>query len=322
MLEQPFRRNFLQHSLAVSAWMRRCGAQGGIDPRTLGMEISLGERAVRLYPQFTIERSGEIVFVRRMQPGVSGFVGWMPYPGKSWKEATDKWEFKAFARAHGLRTPLYGEAATVPATDYVIKDPGGSLGKGLRGPYAASSRVEIPPNHYWEQFVRGRVVKAWYWSGQLEVVEIVPMPTVTGDGVQSVAELALRALGAVVAEHRPPVELLELQGVSLASVPQSGATVQLEYRYVSPLAPANQEDHDVRSTLRGTALEKQLAEAGRICAAAVAPESRENTAFTLDAVLDAKGCLWFLEMNCNPQIHPALYAPVLDCLLLPARQEV
>lgn len=33
MLEQAFRRNFLQHALAVSAWMQRRQAQGGIDTR-------------------------------------------------------------------------------------------------------------------------------------------------------------------------------------------------------------------------------------------------------------------------------------------------
>src|SRR5213076_1107679 len=108
MLEQSFRRNFLQHALAVSTWMQEHDARGGIDPRTMGMEIALGERAVRFYPQFTIERGGRLAFVPRLQPGVSGFVGWAPRPGRGWPESSSKLAFKDFARRHGLRTPLFG----------------------------------------------------------------------------------------------------------------------------------------------------------------------------------------------------------------------
>ena len=36
MLEQPIRRNFLQHALALSTWMQEHDARGGIDPRTMG----------------------------------------------------------------------------------------------------------------------------------------------------------------------------------------------------------------------------------------------------------------------------------------------
>ncbi len=36
--------------------------------------------------------------------------------------------------------------------------------------------------------------------------------------------------------------------------------------------------------------------------------------FSLDAIEDAEGCLWFLEANCNPQLHPACYPWMLNAI--------
>ncbi len=321
MLEQSFRRNFLQHALAVTTWMQRHDARGGIDPRTMGMEIALGERAVRFYPQFLTDQQGHIGFVPKLQSGVSGFVGWLPQPGKGWKESTDKLAFKAFARSHGLRTPLYGGPGTLPATDYMVKKAASTLGRDLHGPFPASRAAEIASGHFWEQFVRGRVVKAWYWDGELAVVEIVRMPTVTGDGKRTLAELALQALGPAVAATPLPMELLALQGVALHSVPQAGQTVELEYRYISPFNPSNHVDQNAREAIRGTTVEEQLVRAGRVCLQALPEQQRQNTAFSLDGVLDAQDRLWLLEVNCNPLLHPAFYETMLDALFLNVLQE-
>jgi hypothetical protein len=321
MLEQSFRRNFLQHAFAVSSWMEAHDARGGIDPRTLGMEISLGDCAHRFYPQFAVQRDGKWMFVQRLQAGVAGFVSWIPYPGKGWNESRDKLAFKAFCRTHGLRTPLFGGSGTVPICDYLVKKVSGTLGQDLYGPFPVSERREIPQDYFWEQFVRGRVVKAWYWNGELAVVEAVQMPVVVGDGQRNVAELALNALGPVAAASPLPAELLALQGVTLASVPDAGQQVELEYRYISPFNPSNLVDQNVRDAIRGTGVEEQLVRAGRLCLKSVPQQFRENTAFTLDGVLDAEGRLWLLEVNCNPQLHPAFYEPMLDALFVRVPQE-
>lgn len=321
MLEQSFRRNFLQHALAVSTWMQHHDARGGIDPRTMGMEIALGDRAVRFYPQFLTDRQGQISFVPKLQSGVCGFVGWVPRPGRGWKESSDKLAFKAFARTHGLRTPLYGGPGTLPVADYMVKKASSTLGRDLHGPFPAARATEIPAGHFWEQFIRGRVVKAWYWTGELAVVEIVQMPSVIGDGKRSVAELALQALGPVAAASPLPLELLALQGVSLTSAPREGQVVQLEYRYISPFNPSNHEDQDVRNAIRGTVVEDQLVRAGRVCLESLPVDHRANVAFSLDGVLDAEDRLWLLEVNCNPLLHPAFYETMLDALFVKLLEE-
>lgn len=319
MLEQSFRRNFLQHAFAVSAWMQANDARGGIDPRTMGMEIALGECAVRFYPQFTIERGGQLEFVPRLLPGVSGFVGWVPRPNGGWPESSSKLAFKTFARAHGLRTPVAGGPGTLPICDYLVKKACGTLGRDLHGPFPVAHRAEIREEYFWEQFVYGRVVKAWYWNGELAVAEAVQMPTITGDGTRSVAELALQALGPVAAASPLPADFLALQGVTLVSVPASGQTIQLEYRYISPFNPSNRVDQNVRHAIRDTVVEEQLLRAGRLCLQAVPPGERDDIAFSLDAVLDAQDRLWLLEMNCNPLLHPAFYSVMLDALFARVR---
>ena len=39
---------------------------------------------------------------------------------------------------------------------------------------------------------------------------------------------------------------------------------------------------------------------------------RGPSLFTLDAMVDGQGQVQFLEMNCNPLVHPDLYAPMLQ----------
>jgi hypothetical protein len=181
--------------------------------------------------------------------------------------------------------------------------------------------MEIPDGHFWEQLVHGRVVKAWYWNGELAVVEAVRMPTITGDGQRTVAELALQALGPVAAASPLPAEFLALQGMTLTSVPASGRTIQLEYRYISPFNPSNHADQNVRHAIRGTAVEEQLVHAGHVNLQALPPAERDDIAFSLDAVLDAQDRLWLLEVNCNPLLHPAFYPVMLDALFVRAPQE-
>ena len=316
MLEQPFRRNFLQHAMAVSQWMERHQAKGGIDPRSLSMEIALGGDAVRFYPQFVVERESKTAFIPFLEPGVCGFVGWVPYFSKGWAESSRKLAFKAFAAQYGLRVPAGGQGDTQPAAEYLVKKDDSTFGEGLRGPFGRLRPLSLQAGEYWEHFVRGQVVKAWYWDGELAVVEVVPMPCVVGDGKRMVAELALQAVGPVAAQQPPPQALLALQGLGLTTVPAPGQVVQLEYRYISPFSPANQRDHNVREKLRGSDVETQLVHAGQVCLAAVSEDIRPCTAFTLDGVLDERSQLWLLEMNSNPQLHPAFYEPMLDALFL------
>src|SRR5262249_13121512 len=48
---------------------------------------------------------------------------------------------------------------------------------------------------------------------------------------------------------------------------------------------------------------------------AIPEDVRQSIAYTVDFVADRNERVWLLEMNCNPTIHPDIYADILEDLL-------
>lgn len=319
---QPFKRNHLQHALAVSSWMQAQNAVGGQDPRSVVMEITRGEQTVRLLPQFDAETENGMVFVNQLSPGVTGFVGWYPYPPKGWPIAQNKITFKEFARRSGLRTPAWSRNIEDVKGAVLVKREVSSLGAGQRGPFMMAKppapRVDLrlADNEFCEQFIVGQLLKAWYWCDELAVVEVVNMPSVQGDGQSTVRQLMQALTGRMDLE--PSEALLSIQGVSVDDVLRLGRSVIVDYQFLALSNPSLYADYNCRERIRGTPFEAQLQQAGRLCWAEVPETSRGvGAAMTLDGVIDAQGKVWFLEVNCNPRLHPAFYAPMLSSLLPP-----
>lgn len=281
------------------------------------MDIRHGGKTVRFFSQFSsVAADGLPSFTPELGDGVSGFVGWLPYFNKRWPIAQDKLAFKVFARANGLRTPEWsGPHGPGMHGPVILKRRQSTFGRGLSGPFPDSSGISLAPGDYIEAFVTGRIVKAWYWNATPIVVEAVPMPTVTGNGANS-----LRALiTAKLPEQGPWPDgldaLAQLQGLELDAIPPAGMTVLSDYRYMSPLNPSHHVDHNVWPAARDSALGAQLLSAGEVCASAIPQEVQGGgTMFSLDGIEDAEGRLWFLETNCNPQLHPACYAWMLNAI--------
>ncbi|HEY9105956.1 MAG TPA: hypothetical protein VIN58_04705 [Roseateles sp.] len=314
---QPFKRNYLQHALAISRWLGQHGASAGIDPATYVMDIRLGGRTVRFFPQFsTLASDGLPAFSPELSDGVSGFVGWLPYFNKRWPIAQDKLAFKVFARAQGLRTPawsgLNGPGVEGPV---LVKRQQSTFGRGMLGPFPNASDVSLTAGDYIEAFITGRIVKAWYWNSTPIVVEAVTMPTVTGDGASSLCGLIAASLKGRDTWPDGLDTLARLQGFELDAIVPAGHTVLSDYRYMSPLNPTHYVDHNVWPAVGGSALGAQLLPAGEACATAIPAEVRGGgTMFSLDGIEDANGRLWFLEANCNPQLHPACYPWMLNAI--------
>lgn len=321
MQAQPFKRNHLQHALAISRWMALRGATGGQDPATLLMQITLGDRRIVFYPQFTAEGEQGLCFVAQLVPGVTGFVGYYPYAGKAWPAAISKQGFKDMARATGLRTPAWTHDPAEVKGPYLIKAHRSTLGRGQRGPFnqepGGSPPQPLAEGDFFEQFIFGQLVKAWFWNGALLVVELVPMPSVQGDGQKTIQALVHQQAPAPLAAEQATQRqhLLALQGLEMNTVLAPGAKAVIDYQYMAASNPALYQDYNCRETLRGTALEAQLQQAGQICLESIpAGERAGGVMFSLDAVLDDAGRAWFLEVNCNPLLHPACYPPILDSL--------
>ncbi len=312
-MNQPFKRNYLQHALAVGHWMRQQGATGTIDPLTYILEIRCNGRERRFQPQFVLEQAdGQTGFTPQLAPNVSGFVGWLPYFNKTWPIAQDKLDFKEFAASAGIRTPKWVVDPAQARGTFIVKARRSTFGRGLRGPFEAASAVAIAEGEFCEQFIVGKLLKAWYWNDQLAVADLVDMPAVRGDGLRTLRQLISAKL---VPTDRFPGDvqaLAVIQGLSLDGVVPANRTALADYRYMSALNPALTTDHDVRQKITGTPLEAQLLKAGAHCWAAVPEDRRPGTVFSLDGVVDSNGQVWFLEANCNPHLHPAIYDVMLN----------
>lgn len=319
-MRQPFKRNYLQHALAVSQWMQEHQAQGGIDPRNLIMEISRGGITQRFYPQFAVPtHDGRSAFIAPLQPGVNGFIGWYPYAPKCWPIAQSKLEFKKFTQRAGLRTPAWTHDLGVVKGAFLVKRHISSLSRGQRGPYVAQPpphpqpQIDLAAGEYCEQFIMGQLLKAWYWCDQLAVVELIDMPFVEGDGKSTVTQLVRQATDRF--SSAPAAELLALQGMQASSVPAPGQRVCTAYLYMDESNPAAYADYNCFHRIQGHQLQTQLREAGTLSWQEVPPEQREGgCASSLDGIVDAQGRIWFLEANCNPALHPAFYEPMLNAI--------
>lgn len=296
-----------------------------MDALTLALTITHRAKTVVFQPQFMgSSANGDFGYTPQLQMNVNGFVGWLPSVGKIWPEAQDKLAFKAFARQAGLHVPAWTTNAQEVKGAFIVKSRQSSFGRGLRGPFfappppAPQSQVPLAPGEYFEQFIVGQLVKAWYWNGELAVAEIAPMPSLRGDGKSSLRELLRQRLGITGAWQDVHSAVVALWGLNAESVPAAGTDVAVDYRYMSDLNPAIATDHNVLPEIKGTPLADQLLQAGSAMHAVITAEAREHTAMTFDGVVDPTGRVHFLEVNCNPLIHPAFYTPMLDAIFLRA----
>jgi len=321
-MNQPFKRNYLLHALAVSQWMAAHGAEGGIDPFTHAMDIRFAGKTVRFFPQFVIDGAeGELHFTPQLRAGVSGFVGWLPYFNKIWPIAQDKLAFKDHAVREGIRTPKWTAEPAQVRGAFIVKGRRSTFGRGLRGPFETATGVKLMDGEYYEQFIVGQLLKAWFWNDELAVVEVVDMPTVVGDGLRTFRQLISSKLAPTDRWPSDLEPLAAIQGLSLDGVVPASRAALADYRYMSVLNPASKVDHNVRNKLKGSQVEAQLLDAGARCWAAVPAQVRQGTAFSLDGVVDRQGKVWFLEANCNPQLHPSFYGAMLNETLLKSTRQ-
>ena len=314
-----FKTNLLEHTKAVAAWARRCGAQASIDALTLMLTLQRDQRRLLLRPQFVGRRDGRnLVYFDQPDEHAVGFVGWLPYAPLAWDISLSKQVFKDAARALGLRTPASWQDAAAVDAPCLVKRDRSSFGVGMAGPFSATQAQArgLDDGEYFEAFCVGRIARAWYWSGRLAALEVFDMPRVEGDGVRSV--------GRLLADHGvedldPHAALLGLQGLALGDVLAPGLAAVGDYRYVSPLNPTLYANHNLLRTSTPPPGLDRFVEAGqRLWPRIPAPGSGDAAraaGFVLDAIVDADDEPWFLEINSNAQGHPDLYAPMLDdCL--------
>ncbi|HEY4210831.1 MAG TPA: hypothetical protein VGM84_05105 [Steroidobacteraceae bacterium] len=314
--------SFIAHIQAIKECVQRLGGRANCDLDTGALQVRAGGKYVDLSPQYALRHDGSIGYSAVLVNQVEFFAGWRPYRDRAWPIGQDKRRFKEFCSLHGLLTPRVWARPREVTGNALIKHATGSFSKGMAGPFTppvlkASSR-ELHQEEFLEEFVQGDIVKAWYWNADPVALEVLPMPTVVGDGKTSLHDLIERKRVA----HLPGTDwevwgaTVALQGLGLDSIVAAASRVMVDYRYLSPLHPALPDAPNLNcmAAREGTVLLRHLRDAGPLFWTGIPAESRQDTLYTIDAVTDTSGQPVFLEMNCNPVVHPDAYPPMLDSL--------
>jgi hypothetical protein len=90
--------------------------------------------------------------------------------------------------------------------------------------------------------------------------------------------------------------------------------VFLDLRYNSTLHMLGFAAEPGLTSMAGTAALEQLHKAGPIFWRGIEESMRARTLFTLTAIVDAQGDAWFVDMDCNPIVHPDAYPIMLSGL--------
>lgn len=309
-----FKTNLLEHSKAVGAWAKRRSARCHIDATDMSLSIEFESQRHLLHAQFVGKRDGKtLCYFDVADRFAVGFVGWLPYRPQAWDISLSKLAFKAAAHAVQITTPAHWTDPADIDVPFLVKRARGAFGYGMRGPFPAreATQLKLADGEYCEAFKWGQIARAWYWGERLAVLEIFPMPALAADGVSTCEALLRRACDELAADF---ADIVRLQGFEPGDVPPAGARLVCDYRYVSPFNPTLYANHNVLPRLAGEALAESFADAGTKLWPRIPGPPGRQIGFVLDAIVDAQGQPWFLEVNSNPQLHPDIYTAMLDGL--------
>lgn len=321
----------MNHIRAIKAWLDTHGGVANLNVQDFELEVKARNRYFRLYPQFLAVVNKRPCYVPTLTPEVTGFIGWLPYRPLRWALSTDKRLFKECLRKAGVSTPAMWDDVSAATSDYVLKSSTGSFGFELDGPFSHAQAVPSgdPPapvplgtgTQYVEQFVTGRNLKVWFWGATPFHAHLHDYPEVEGDGTSTVTELIQRRFETVglSVDTYPEMEAiraaLRYQGVDLDDVIAPAKRVWIDFRYGRRFAAEEKtEAADNAMPLLSSAVVQQFETAGAVLAKTLADELPSPVLYSLDAVLDVEGKVWWLEMNSNPTFPPTGYPHLLSTL--------
>jgi hypothetical protein len=311
---------FIAHAAAACEGARPLGIQASVQLPDFALRLA-SERSSQFWrARFVGTMGGRLVYTDTCGPATLGFAGWLPYGPRQWKLATDKIAFKRHAIAQGVATP---PACFDPARvggPFIIKQAASSFGEGIRGPFVSyepeDPAQQLAPGEYYENFILGLIAKAWCWGGECLALHLHKPSVVTRDGRSTIRELveALPNTRGGVNDWGLVGRLAAYCGVaSIDEALPAGKEVLVEFRYGSRYEALAIANPNVLAQIRGGALAAQFSEAARTFSQGIGlgPESGKSCC-TLDAIVDGAGQAWFLEMNCNPIVHPDLYGRMIQ----------
>jgi hypothetical protein len=316
----------LNHLKSIKATAAAIGGSAVLDASNFWLTIHIDSRRAVLYPQFVVLNDGHRSYTSEFSPEAIAFNGWYPALNKFWEVSGDKLQFKSLLLQKGIRTPKHSENLEQRPDNYIVKHRISSFGDSLRGPFRAKSAMDpdsqLKEGEYFEEFVFGWIAKAWFWNARPVCLQLLKMPAIVADGTSTVGEL-LRIEKQFIQKYYPddwlelqrgwgPTErMLDIQGLNESIIVPAGHQVLIDYRYNSPWLRMDWGPDNVLPTCEVEGVREQLEEIGGVLWEQIPEPVRNNSVFTVDAILDVRDSLWFLEVNSNPQLHPDVYPSML-----------
>jgi hypothetical protein len=306
--------DLLTHIQSVNNSLCQFGGSAELDPETLNLKLRAKGKYIELQPQFILPKDGSMAFTPKLINEAQDFCGWRPYFNRVWPIAIDKLSFKDFCRKNALSTPKQFSAPMDVDTNVIIKRSRSSFSQGIVGPFTPaivrSTTYSANDGSYFEEFIQGTIAKIWFWDSVPVCLVATPMPTIIGDGRNSLRTLiANQSLPYFPINWNAREVLAKFQGETLDAIPIPGKRVIVDFHYLSSFHdPATyQGNQNVLNQYAGSPLLKQLQRAGEAFWGAIPAEMRNGTVFSIDAIIDERQQAHFLEMNCNPIVHPDIY---------------
>jgi hypothetical protein len=306
--------NMLAHLRSIRDYAGSIGARIELRPNDWRLEIACNGRYYELVPGFVEARGATVLGYHAPVPGTTHFSGWRLHPLKQWPLARDKRAFKSFCAERGIRTPRTFADLDAMTAMSLVKGHASSGGRGVLGPiWPGGDAGSAAPgrDQFIEEFVEGEPALAWYWDGRLAAAVVRKMARVHGDGRSTLRELVIEIKSSYLEPDWKSIGAWGRKyGLTLDAPVPAGQSVIVDCRYNSPLAPVLGRENALER-LAGTIVQRQLSEAGALFHQGIPAEIRARTLFTLSAIVDAQKNVWFIDMNCNPVVHPDAYPTML-----------
>lgn len=327
----------LQHMRAIKAWADSCDAEASVDLRSFELDIKARNRYYTLKPRFNPGPGENIARCHARAGDLTGFAGWLPYDALHWDLAQDKLAFKRFVAGAGLKSPAAWTTHAEVRGPFLVKrsrpcaayqttgpfrhpDDGPAVGCGVNG----GGRSDID---FAEQFVTGANLKVWFWGRKPFFAQVYPYPRVTGDGSSSLRKLVdgWMARAGITPDKlagQPGIAAsLRFQQLAPEHVPEQGRELWIDFRYRRVPAQGLQQGEWAASGIGLAGLpgkaRQQIAQMGQSAAAECRRRFRAPMLYSVDAVLDEAGEVWWLGIDPDPAVPCDAYPLVLMSLFGP-----
>jgi hypothetical protein len=315
----------LNHFRALTRWALEKNARLTLDATTFELEVRYRNRYYVLRPMFLARPNGRLHLQTELPDEDTGFGGWRPYHTLMHPLSTRKTAFRDAMQREGIVVPR-----ALPPTDafedvpfdYLLKGEIGSFGQQVYGPFKANTaargnddRPRVPGPVFVEEFVRGRILKVWFWGSRAFFAHAHDYPTVAGDGSATLDDLVRAKLSSIPADwdthpdRHVITTCLRFQNLELSDVLPAGKEAWIDfrysYRYTRFLGATPATDNALPDLL--AVVGDQISQMGNTLVRLTREAFPAPVMLTADAQLTDSGVIHWLEMNTNSIMPPEGY---------------